>query len=85
MGAIRLTAKRQATFPKALCENMGVDAGDVIEVKKANVEGREVWCLVPVIETRPKWFGQLRRFARGKPHDMTSIRKSIEAGRRGTV
>jgi len=83
MSAMRLTTKRQATLPKTLCEEMGVRAGDAIEVEKAVVNGKQVWCLRPNIEERaPAWFGQLRRFARGKPHDMESIRKSIEEARK---
>jgi hypothetical protein len=29
------------------------------------------------------WLGSLKRYAAGKPHDMASVRQSIEEARRG--
>ncbi len=81
MGLIRLTAKRQATLPKQLCDEMKVGPGDSLLVEKSTVDGQTVWCLRPVQSQPPDWFGGLRKYARGKPHDMESIRESIRRGR----
>ena len=36
----------------------------------------------PQREPDPPWFGCLRRYARGKRHDMAAIRKSIAKARK---
>lgn len=82
MSAIKLTAKRQATLPKALCDEMGLHSGDTIHVERSIVDGKPVWLLRPPESLEMPWFGSLKRFARGKPHDMESIRKSIAEGRK---
>ena len=82
MSAIKLTAKRQATLPRALCEDIGVEAGYMLNVERAVVNGEQVWLLKPVGHAEMSFFGSLKRFARGKPHDMNSVRASIARGRR---
>ncbi|HYF48950.1 MAG TPA: hypothetical protein VEJ63_06075 [Planctomycetota bacterium] len=78
MGALRITAKRQATLPKALCDEMGVSAGQVIHVEPAIVNGERVWIIKPPQKPLMPWFGCLRRYARKvKKHDMASIRASM--------
>jgi len=47
MSTIRLTAKRQATFPKALCEELNVQPGDSLVVQRSSIEGEDVWVLRP--------------------------------------
>jgi bifunctional DNA-binding transcriptional regulator/antitoxin component of YhaV-PrlF toxin-antitoxin module len=83
MPRIRLTAKRQATLPNSLCDEMNLRPGDTLLVTRKNVDGEVVWCLQPD-STYPagKWFGALRKYAKGKRHDLTSIRQSIEKARR---
>jgi bifunctional DNA-binding transcriptional regulator/antitoxin component of YhaV-PrlF toxin-antitoxin module len=81
MATIRLTSKRQATFPRAVCEALRLEPGDAIALEVRWVDGEPVWVLRPVPKPIPRWFGHLRRFARGKPHAMAAIRKSIGKGR----
>ena len=83
---IRLTAKRQATFPRAVCEAMHLRPGDRLALDRARVRGQEVWVLRPEAPPQPPWLGSLRRYARGKPHGMAAIRQSIlEARKRGDL
>jgi bifunctional DNA-binding transcriptional regulator/antitoxin component of YhaV-PrlF toxin-antitoxin module len=82
MTVIRLTAKRQATLPKQLCEEMSLRPGDALVVDQRVVDGRRVWLLSPADRIETPWFGSLRRYARGKRHDMDSVRASIARGRR---
>lgn len=83
MSYIKLTAKRQATLPKALCDELKVEPGDSIRVEKRVVDGHEVWCLEPVRSAeRPAWFGALRKYAAGKSHDLDEIRESVERAHR---
>ncbi|HUT32217.1 MAG TPA: AbrB/MazE/SpoVT family DNA-binding domain-containing protein [Planctomycetota bacterium] len=86
MASIRMTAKRQATFPRAVCEEMRLSPGDKVALDRRVVDGELVWVLRPEKPSVPKWFGSLRRYARGKCHSMDAIRKSIEkAKKRGTI
>jgi bifunctional DNA-binding transcriptional regulator/antitoxin component of YhaV-PrlF toxin-antitoxin module len=82
MPIIKLTSKRQATFPKQLCEELGVHSGDGIEVSRRNVNGKTVWCLMRTETERPRWFGKFRKYAVGKSHAMKDIRASIERARK---
>lgn len=84
MAAIRMTAKRQATFPRAVCEEMHLKPGDTLTVEPGVVDGERVWVLRPQQAPDTSWFGSLARYARGKPHSMSAIRKSMaEARKRG--
>ncbi len=86
MAAIKITAKRQATLPKKLCEDMNLQPGDALIVDARIVDGEKVWVLKPAAEVETPWFGRLRRYAKGKRHDMKSIRKSVaEARSRGEL
>jgi len=76
MSIIRITSKRQATLPKALCDEMGVQPGDSLSVERST-DG-DAWVIRPIDSSHvPKWVGSLRRYAKGKSHDMDSIRKCI--------
>ena len=86
MSTIRLTSKRQATFPRAVCEEMDLKPGDTLDVEARVVDGERVWVLRPEPRADTSWFGCLRRYARGKRHSMSAIRKSIaEARKRGAT
>ena len=86
MTAIKITAKRQATLPKKLCEEMRLQPGDALIVDSLVVDGEKVWVLKPAAEVDTPWFGSLRRYAKDKRHDMKSIRKSVaEARSRGAL
>ncbi len=82
MKTIRLTSKRQATFPKELCEEMKLEPGDSVQVDARIVDGERVWVLRPAKNADRKWLGALRRYGKGKPHDMGSIRESIRKARK---
>ncbi len=78
MATIKLTSKRQATFPKSVCEAMHLGPGARLAVTLEILKGRRVWCLTPLADETPRWFGCLRRFAKGRAHDMASIARSVE-------
>ncbi len=79
--AIKLTSKRQATFPAEVCRDMGLHAGDRIALERREIGGAPAWVMRPVREYKtPPWFGALRAFAPGRSHAMNDIRRSI--GRR---
>lgn len=80
---IKVSAKRQATFPKRVCESLGVEAGDDLFLDRRFENDREVWVLTPAKKLSRSWLGSLRNYASGKDHDMDRIRESI-ARSRGT-
>lgn len=82
MATIRLTSKRQATFPRETCEELGLKPGDTLRVVREESNGEARWMLVPLPPARPAWFGRFRDFAKGRRHGMRQIRKSIEEARR---
>lgn len=82
VSAIKLTSKRQATFPAAVCESLGVGAGDRLVLTSMLVNGRTVWVIEPPQPDDSAWYGALRKYVRGRSHDMAAIRASIAAGRR---
>lgn len=86
MTTIKMTSKRQATFPRELCEEMHIRPGDMLEVEPKTVEGRRVWVLAPAESPPMAWVGSLARYATGKPHTMESLRQKItEALARGDL
>jgi len=82
MTLIRLTAKRQATLPKRLCEEMSLRPGDALVVDEKMIDGKRVWLLSPADRIETPWFGCLKRYGIGKRHDMQSVRGSIAKARR---
>jgi bifunctional DNA-binding transcriptional regulator/antitoxin component of YhaV-PrlF toxin-antitoxin module len=73
-----MTAKRQATFPKQLCEEMRLRPGDTVQAEPAVLDGRRVWVLSAPPETPGMdWVGSLRRYADGGPHSMTRVRERM--------
>jgi len=84
MATIRLTAKRQATFPRRVCTELRLRPGDALALEEKVIAGERVWVLrrAPAADVRrAPWFGRLRRYARGKSAAMTAIRRSIERAR----
>jgi len=79
---IRLTTKRQATLPRQLCEEMRLRAGDALVVDAKVVGGVRVWFLRPAARIATPWFARLKGYAKGKRHDLASVRKSVEKARR---
>jgi len=86
MATIKLTSKRQATLPRAVCEEMNLKPGDALEIERKDIDGERMWVLRPQQRPETPWFGSLRRYAQGKPHGMAAIRKSIARARKnGTL
>ena len=82
MASLRLTSKRQATFPRALCEELRLKPGDTVTVEPRVVDDERVWVLRREEPDVPAWFGCLERYARGKSHSMNAIRKSMAEARK---
>jgi len=82
MFRIKLTAKRQATLPVALCEEMGLAPGDSLRLERRTIDGEPVWLLR---SPRPdwSWAGSLKSFAKGKDHRWDRIEESIGRGMAG--
>jgi AbrB family looped-hinge helix DNA binding protein len=76
---VTLTAKRQATLPKELCEDLGVGPGDRLDVEARVIDGETLWVLRPR-KADWSWIGSLKP-ARGISHDWDDIERSIEQGR----
>jgi bifunctional DNA-binding transcriptional regulator/antitoxin component of YhaV-PrlF toxin-antitoxin module len=74
---LKITSKRQATFPSRVCKELGVKAGQEIVLEKKEVEGEAAWVLRPKRSDNQAWYGSLRKYAKGKQHDMADIRASI--------
>jgi bifunctional DNA-binding transcriptional regulator/antitoxin component of YhaV-PrlF toxin-antitoxin module len=77
MFRIKMSSKRQATFPKKVCDSLGVQAGDDLLLDRHVENDREVWVLRPAREMSRPWLGSLREYASGKDHDMDRIRESV--------
>ena len=78
---VKLSSKRQATFPKALCESLGLAPGDEIALEPSITDGEESWTLRPAKARQRPWLNRLNRYATGKDHSIESIRDSIAKGR----
>jgi bifunctional DNA-binding transcriptional regulator/antitoxin component of YhaV-PrlF toxin-antitoxin module len=81
---IKVSSKRQATFPKRVCESLGVGPGDEVLLDRRLEADGEVWVLRSAKETRRPWLGCLKAYAKGKEHEMTKVRESIARGRGGS-
>lgn len=80
MPTITLTAKRQATLPKEVCEELHVEPGDRLIVERQVIDGESVWVLRPG-KVDWSWMGSVP-VPKGASHDMNDIRESIARGRR---
>ena len=78
---IKVSSKRQATFPKQVCESLGIEPGDDLLLDRRVEAGEEVWFLTPARQHQRPWLGSLRQYAAGKENGMDAIRKSIASGR----
>jgi len=79
MRTVAITAKRQATLPAALCEDLGVGPGERIILERRVIDGETVWVLR---SSKPdwSWVGAARRYGRGKSHRWRDVRRSIARG-----
>jgi bifunctional DNA-binding transcriptional regulator/antitoxin component of YhaV-PrlF toxin-antitoxin module len=76
MRTITITAKRQATLPVEVCEDLGLTPGDKVGLERRTVDGEAVWVLrAPGRDW--SWFGAAGRWARGKSHRWADLERSI--------
>jgi len=82
---VKMTAKRQVTFPAAVCETLAVYPGDTLVLRDAQVNGRRVWTLEAESPApRSSWLGSLRTFAERKTsHEISEIRATVARKRGG--
>lgn len=60
---VKITSKRQATFPAALCRDLGLKPGDTIDLEAHAEEGRKYWVLRRSGEAERPWLGALKGYA----------------------
>lgn len=63
MATIKMTAKRQATFPAEVCREMGLASGDCIELFSVEHNDQKIWALKPVVKSQMPWVGTLNKYA----------------------
>ena len=71
MTTIKITAKRQATFPSEVCDALGVKPGDRIALEEQTRKGERVWVLKPVRAPKPSWLFSLAKYAKNASHPWT--------------
>ena len=82
MPALKLSTKRQATFPVEACEALRIGPGDVIEMESRVLDGEEVWLLRPRKQPDRPWLGCLGSKTEAAEHSMERVRENIVIGRR---
>lgn len=78
MPTMTLTSKRQATLPRELCEELGIHAGDQLDIDRAVIDGHPVWVLKPR-HLDWSWIGSAKP-PKEISHEMADIRASIGRG-----
>ena len=81
MPSVKITAKRQATFPLETCEALRIGPGDIVDVEPRMIDNEQVWVLRPRQAPDRSWVGSLRGQIQNRDHSMESIRRSIATGR----
>jgi bifunctional DNA-binding transcriptional regulator/antitoxin component of YhaV-PrlF toxin-antitoxin module len=74
---LKLTSKRQATFPADFCNDLNLHAGDRIVLDHREIDGKSTWLIRPESPIEASWFGVLRKYGKGKSHSMADVRRSI--------
>ncbi len=74
---IKMTSKRQATLPARVCEELDLAPGSEILLERRKIDGHPAWLLRTPSTMDTPWYGALQRYAKGRSHDMESIRRSI--------
>jgi bifunctional DNA-binding transcriptional regulator/antitoxin component of YhaV-PrlF toxin-antitoxin module len=83
MPTLKVTSKRQATFPKETCDALHLRPGDVIDLERRVEDGETLWILRPKTTRPRKWVGRLAGRAKHvTDHSIEAIRKSIAEGRK---
>lgn len=84
MTTIKLTAKRQATFPSEVCDALGVKPGDRIALHAQTQKGERVWVLKPVRAPKRPWLFSLAKYARNASRPWTRERDGDATARAWT-
>lgn len=80
---VKLTSKRQATFPAELCEEMGLSPGDELELIPRAEDGERYWILQKRKSPDRAWLGSLKSYAKNvEDHSLEAMRESIRSGRK---
>ena len=74
-----ITAKRQATLPAELCDELGLKPGDRLRIERRRL-GRDMVWVITGKKPDWSWFGRARRYARGKSHAWSAVARGIERG-----
>lgn len=74
MTTIKLTAKRRATFPVAVCDALGVKPGDRISLEEQTQGGERVWLLKPIRVSKRPWLFSLAKYAKNAAQPWTRER-----------
>jgi len=74
---LRLTTKRQVTFPVEVCEALNLAPGDEVILDAQECRGEPVWILRSAKRPDRSWMHALRRYAKGREHSLAAIRESI--------
>ena len=82
MPSLKITTKRQATFPVETCDALRIGPGDIVDVEPRVIDDEQVWILRPRKTPDRSWIGSLRDQVRAQDHSMESIRQSIAEGRK---
>jgi bifunctional DNA-binding transcriptional regulator/antitoxin component of YhaV-PrlF toxin-antitoxin module len=82
MPSLKITTKRQATFPVETCDALRIGPGDIVDIEPRVIDDEQVWVLRPRKTPDRSWIGSLRDEARGRDHSMESVRRSIAEGRK---
>ena len=61
---VKMTTKRQATFPAALCRELGLKPGDTVDLEPRIDDGRKIWVLKRAAGTARPWVGSLKNYYR---------------------
>jgi bifunctional DNA-binding transcriptional regulator/antitoxin component of YhaV-PrlF toxin-antitoxin module len=74
MTTIKITAKRQATFPSKVGDALGVKPGDRIALEEQMRKGERVLVLKPVRSPKSSWLFSLAKYAKNASHPWTRER-----------
>ena len=77
MQALKMTSKRQVTFPVKVCEELKIRIGESILIDKREIDGSPAWVLMPTKQEDKVWFGAFKEYAKGKSDELSDIRDSI--------
>ena len=83
MQALKMTSKRQVTFPLRVCKELGIKAGQTLFLEDKEIEGQHEWIIRLPKQQKATWYGSLHKYGHNKNHDMNSIRASIAKATKG--